>query len=195
MWNLFGWLEGHSYRQLVIGSFITSTCLLMYHISCRLFWQNIKSPRWLSPLKPRFSALWLLEFPQTKITFEREETSDCQWDSGKYNEVADGYWENYVRSQGAYFEEDWGIIVLCTMVLVSCIFFNKCLSFFLLHSWKPSGQTHTHTNIYKHIHVCMGIHICVNTHMVTHIHMHRHGWTQTCTWMHTSVCTCRRVHI
>ena len=41
--------NGHSYGQLVIGSFITATCLLMHHISCRVFWWNIKSPRWLSP--------------------------------------------------------------------------------------------------------------------------------------------------
>ena len=34
--------------------------------------------------------------------------------------------ENCVRYQGAYFEGDWGII---TMLLVSCIYFNKCLYF------------------------------------------------------------------
>ena len=61
---------------------------------------------------------------QTNITFEREEISDHQWDSGKYNRAADGDWENCVRSQGA-----WDIIVLCTMFPVSCIFFNKCLQF------------------------------------------------------------------
>ena len=38
-----------------------------------------------------------------KITFKREEISECQWDSGKYG-AADGAWENCVRSQGAYFE-------------------------------------------------------------------------------------------
>ena len=27
---------------------------------------------------------------ETKITFEREEISDCQWDSGKYNRAVDG---------------------------------------------------------------------------------------------------------
>ena len=36
-------------------------------------------------------------------------------------------WENHVRYQGAYFEGDWSVIVLCTMFLVCCIFFNKCL--------------------------------------------------------------------
>ena len=113
----------------MIGSFIMTTGWLMHHISCRVFWQNIKSPRWLSPLQPRFGALWLLAFPKTKITFEREEISDWQWDSGKYDGAADGDWENYVRSHGAYYEGDWGVIVLCTMFLVSFIFFYKRLYF------------------------------------------------------------------
>ena len=59
-----------------------------------------------APLQPRFGALGLLAFPQTKTTFEREEISDHWWDSGKYDEAADGNWENCVRSQGAYFEGD-----------------------------------------------------------------------------------------
>ena len=54
------------------------------------FWWNIKSPRWLSPLQPRLGAVWLQAFPKTKITFEREEISDCLWDSGKYDRPADG---------------------------------------------------------------------------------------------------------
>ena len=49
--------------------------------------------------QPRFGTLWLLAFPKTKITFEREEISYCQWDSGKYYGAADGDWENCVRSQ------------------------------------------------------------------------------------------------
>ena len=78
-------------------------------------------------IQPRFGALRLLAFSKTKITFKREEITDSQWDSGKYNRVADGDWENCVRSQGAYFEGDWGFIVLYTMFLVSssinvCIF-------------------------------------------------------------------------
>ena len=36
---------------------------------------------------------------------------------------------NCVRSQGARFEGDWGVIVLWTIFLVSCIFFNKFLFF------------------------------------------------------------------
>ena len=54
-------------------------------------------------LQPRFGVLWLLAFPQIKITFEREESSDHWWDSGKYDGAADGNWENRVRSHSAYF--------------------------------------------------------------------------------------------
>ena len=69
-------------------------------------------------LQPRSGTLQLLAFPKTKITFGREEISDYWWDSGKYDGEADGDWDNCVRSQGAYFEGDWGVIVLCTMFLV-----------------------------------------------------------------------------
>ena len=91
----------------------------------QFFEKTSNHPGDLFPLQFRVGTLWLLAFPKTKITFEREEFSDLQWDSEKYKEAAD--WENCVRSQGTYFEGDWSIIVLCTMFLVSCIFFNKCL--------------------------------------------------------------------
>ena len=121
--------EVRGYGQLVIGSFLTRMHSLMHHISCREFWWNIKSPRWLSPPQPRFGALCLPAFLKTKITFEREEISHHRWDSGKHNGEADGDWETWVRSQGAYFEGDWGVMVLCTMFPVSYFFFNKCLYF------------------------------------------------------------------
>ena len=88
---------------------------------------------WAS-LQSRFGALWLLAFPKTKITFEREEISGCWWDSGKYTgqliviptkdfaecfEQWKRHWENCVRYHGACFEGDWGPIVLCTMFLIS----------------------------------------------------------------------------
>ena len=95
----------------------------------QVFLQNIKSPRWLSPHKAQMWHPKTLAFPKSKITFEREEISDPWWDSGKYNEATDGKWNNCVRSQGAFFEGDWAIIILCTMFPVSCTFFNKCLSF------------------------------------------------------------------
>ena len=85
---------------------------------------------------------WL--FSRTKITFEREDISGHRWDSGKYDKAADDnsnkgfcrvFWtveemlKELYEIQGAYFEGNWGVIVLCTMFLVSCIFFNKCLYF------------------------------------------------------------------
>ena len=105
--------------QLVNGSFIMKTHPLMHYVSCRVFWWNIKSPRWLSPATAQIWDHWLLSFSKTKIFLEREEISNHQWDSGKYDRTADGEWENSVRSQGVYFEGDWGVIVLCTMFLAS----------------------------------------------------------------------------
>ena len=117
LWAPGDWQLHHEWQ--CTHSFITS--------HAEYFWGSIKSPRWLSRLQPRFGALWLLAFPKTEITFEREEISDHQPDSGKYVGTADGDWENCVRSHGSYCEGDWGIIVLCTMFLVSCVFFNKGL--------------------------------------------------------------------
>ena len=101
-----------------------STCLLMHHVSCRVFLAKHQITQVTQPLySPRFDALWLLVFPKTKITFKGEKISD-RWDSGKYNRAADGDWENCVRSQGACYEGNHGVIVLCTIFLVSCIFLN-----------------------------------------------------------------------
>ena len=115
-------------------------CACSCSTSYELFGKTSNHPGNSAPLQPRFGSLTLLAFPETKITFERDETSDCQWDSGKYVEAIDDDWENYVRSQGAYFEGGWGIIVLCTMFFVSCIFFNKCL-YFSYFTWQDTFYT------------------------------------------------------
>ena len=117
--KLFQWFKGHCYGQLVIGSFIMTMHPLMNHVLYRVFWTNVKSPRWLSPLQPRFGTLQLLAFPKTKITFERDRISDHRRDSGKYDREDDDDWENFERSQGSSLEGDWGVIVLCTVLLVS----------------------------------------------------------------------------
>ena len=77
-----------------MGSFIRTTCPLIYITSLAVFWWNIKSSRWLSSTTLRFGAPWFLAFPKTKITFEREETLDHWWDAGKYDRAADSNWEN-----------------------------------------------------------------------------------------------------
>ena len=91
------------------------------HITSRaeFFGKTSSHPGDSAPLQPRFRSLLLLPFPKTKITFKREEISDHWWDSGKYNRVADGDWENCVRAQGANSEGDRVTTVLCTMFLVS----------------------------------------------------------------------------
>ena len=73
------------------GSFITTMCPFVHHVSCSFF----GDPGDSAPLQPRFGALWLLTFPKIKITFERKEFSDHWWDSGKYNGAFDGDWENW----------------------------------------------------------------------------------------------------
>ena len=129
LWKLFGWFRRpqlwatgdwqlHHNNVPAHASHLVQSFLVKHQIT--------------QVLQPRFGALQLLAFPKTKITFEREEIWDCWWDSGKYDGAADGDWENCVRSQGAYFEGDWGVTVLCTIFPVSCIFFNKCLFFILL---------------------------------------------------------------
>ena len=123
----------------MIGSFITTMHLLMHHVSCRVFWWNIKSPGDSAPLQPRFGALWLLAFPKTKIAFVREEIPDCLWDSGKCDGAADGDWENCVRSQEAYFK---GIEV--SLSYVQCFLYLVPSSInvsIIVHGSILSGQT------------------------------------------------------
>ena len=127
--------EGRSYGQLVIGSFIMTMCPLMNHISCRGFWPKIKLPRWLSAPTAQIWRPATSGFSQNYNHFWKEEISDHQWDSGKYDRAAVGNWKNCVMSQGAYFEGDWGVTVLCTMFLVCysiniSIFHIICLDMF-----------------------------------------------------------------
>ena len=130
----------HSYGQLAINSFIMTMCTIMPHVSCRDFWWNIKSHRWLSPSTAQIGALQLLSFSKTEITFEREEILDYQWDSGKFARVADGE-SNKGFCIGFWTVEEtleelcevprcllWrNLRHHCPMYNVSCIFFNKCL--------------------------------------------------------------------
>ena len=112
------------------------------HITSRVefFGETSNHPGDSATRYPRFGVLWLLAFPKTKITFEKSEVSDCHWDSAKYDGTADDDWENCVRSQGAYFEGDWGALsyVQCFLYLVSC---SKISLSFISHGWISSGQT------------------------------------------------------
>ena len=102
------------------------------------FGETSNHPGAAVPPQPRFGALWLLDFPQTKISWKgrdcrwgsQQEILDCGWYSGQKDRAAAGNWENCVRSQGAYFEGDWGVIVLRILhLLVYCIFYNQWFYF------------------------------------------------------------------
>ena len=133
-WKLLGW-----FRRLQLWAnglaALSQQSACSFVISHRVFWVKHQFTWWLSPPQSRFGTLWCGAFLKTKITFEREEISDHQWDSGKYSEAADGDWESCVRSQVDYFEGQWGVIVLCTMYLASSsinvfIFHSACLDTF-----------------------------------------------------------------
>ena len=74
--------------------------------------------------------LWL--FPKLKSPLKGKRFQTTNEIQEKNDGAADGDWENRVRSQGAYFEGDWGIIVLYAIFLVSCIFFNVCFSYYMV---------------------------------------------------------------
>ena len=135
----------------------------MHHILCRVLGKTSNHPGDSAPLQPRCGTLQLLAFTKTKITFEKEEISDGWWDSGKYDGAVDGNWENCVRSQGAYFEGDWGVTVPCTMFHVS-----SSINVSIFHStWLDTFRTdhiHTHTHIYTYI--------CVYVYMYMYIYIY-----------------------
>ena len=119
--NYLGDSEDLSYGQLVIGSFITTMYPLYITSHAEFFCETSNYPGDSAPLQPRFGTLRHLAFPKTIITFEREEISDHQWDSGKYNRAADGDWEN-CEVLRCLLWRGWGVTVLCTMFLVFYIF-------------------------------------------------------------------------
>ena len=112
----------------------THSCIMSHG---EIFGEISNHPNDSAPLQPRSGALQLLALPKTKIAFEREEISDCQWGPIKYDRAADGDWEDCVRSKGAYFEGDWGIIVLGTMFLVP----SSLSLFFIDSTWPDSFWT------------------------------------------------------
>ena len=130
-------LEGRSYRQVVIGSFITTTRPFMHHVLHRDFLRNIKSPRWLSP---DLASCYFCLFSKLKSPLK-----------GKIFQTISEIQENTVRQLMAIGRTVWSPKVLTVkgteaslsyvqLSLVSCIFFNKCL-FFIVHGWVPSGQS------------------------------------------------------
>ena len=95
------------------------------------FLWNIRSPRWLRPPQPRFGALWLLAFPQTKI-FEREET-----------QTIDEIRENTTGQLMAIGRTGWGPTLKGTEASLSCVQCFLCLvssSANACFSWRAAGD-------------------------------------------------------
>ena len=95
--------EGCSYRQLVIGSFITTMCPVVHHVLCRVFLQNIKSPMTQTPYSPDLVPwdFWL--FPKLKSPLKGKRFLNInEIQENTASGAVDGDWENCVRSQGAY---------------------------------------------------------------------------------------------
>ena len=132
-------------------------------MECRVFWWNIKSPRWLSPLT---AQIWL--FPKLKSPLKGKRFQTINEIQEKYDGAADGRWENCVRSQGTYFEGDWGTIVLCTMFLVSWVFFNKCLCF----SYYMAGYLLDRPHVHLYILFIHGLNHIENQRINSYAHTH-----------------------
>ena len=109
---------------------------IMSHAEC--FGETSNHPGDWAPYSPDLVPCDFWLFPKLKSPLKEKIFQNIN-EIQEYDREADGDWENCVRSQGACFEGDWGVIVLCTIFLVSCIFFSKCL-FFLVHGWIFSGQ-------------------------------------------------------
>ena len=125
-------------EQQICIKFCVPSCIMSH---AEFFGEATNHPHDSVPLQPRFGALWLLAFPKTKITFEKEEISACQWDL-----------KNTMRQLLAIRRMVWGpkvstlkstegslSCVQCFLDLVSPSI--NVTVFFILHGWIPSGQT------------------------------------------------------
>ena len=102
--KLFGWFRRPQLWATGDWQLHHNTPAHASHLMQSFFGKTSNHPSDSAPLQPTFGTLLLLPLTKTKITFEREEISDRQWDSGAYNGEDSGDWENCARSQGAYFE-------------------------------------------------------------------------------------------
>ena len=95
LWKLFGCFRRPQLWATGDCSFITAMHPALIHHVLQSFLVKHQITRGDSPpYSPYWSPCDFWLFPKLKITFEREEISDHQWDSGKYNRAADGDWEN-----------------------------------------------------------------------------------------------------
>ena len=132
--------NGHSCGQLVIGSFIMTMCLLMHHVLWRLFWWNVKSHRWLSPLT---AQIW---YPVIDFWLFPKLISPLK---GKRFQTIDKIQENTTGQLMAVGRTVWGPKVLTLKGTEALLSYVQCFLyllqqmslFFILHGRISSGQT------------------------------------------------------
>ena len=130
--------KGHSYWQLMIGSFIMTMHPLTHHISCRDFWWNIKTPRWFSPTIAPFGTcnFWLFPKPKSPLKGKRFQTiSETQENkTGQLMAIGRTVWGPKVPT----LKGTEAALSCVQMFLVSSSIMSL---FFIVHGWIPSGQT------------------------------------------------------
>ena len=100
----------------------------MHCASCSVVWWNINWPSWLSHPTAQIWHFVISDFSQIKITFEREEISNCWWDARKY--MGSWWWLGELCGDPRCLL--WRALRYHSpayMFLVSCIFFNEWLYF------------------------------------------------------------------
>ena len=103
------WLAASSWQH-------TRSCITS-HAGC--FCETSNQPGDSAPYSPDLVPCDFWLFPKLKSPLKWKRFQTINEIQEKMTGAADSIWENCVRSQGAYFEGDWAVIVLCTMVLVS----------------------------------------------------------------------------
>ena len=146
-WKLFGWFRRPQLWATGDWSFIMTMCLLTYHVSCRLFWQNIKSPMWLGPPTTRLVPCDFWLFPKLKSPLK-----------GKRFQTIDEIQENTMGS-GWQLGELWGPKVPTLKGTEASLSYVQCFLYLIFSSIKVSifhstcwilfGQTSYYMHIIK----------------------------------------------
>ena len=116
--------------------------------SMQSFWQNIKSPSWLSPPPAQIWHPATSGFSKTRISFEREEfqtVEEIQENMTGQRMAIGTVWVSRCLL--------WrGLSHHCPMYNASCILYRlqQMYLFFILLGWIPSDIPYTHTYIYAH---------------------------------------------
>ena len=147
---------GHSCGKLVTGSFVMTMCPLFHPVSCRVYWQNIKSPRWLrlpiaqiwhsvsSGFSQNWNHLWKEKDLRLSMRF-RKIQQDSWW------RFKQSILQSVLNSRRDAGRTVWGpkmpalkgtesslSYVQCFLYLVSSSIMSL---FFILHGWILFGQT------------------------------------------------------